>query len=318
MYKRIYKEIKKYDTIVIARHIGVDPDALASQLALRDSIRLTFPNKKVYAIGTGSAKFTYIGKLDKLDDNIENALLIVTDTPDKRRVDSADASKFDFSIKIDHHPFIEKFCDLELIEDTACSACEIIMKLIEETKLECNREIAEMLFMGLVADSNRFLFNSCTSNTFSLVSRYLEAYRFDINSLYQKMYARPLNEVRLEGYISSNMTVTDNSLAYIKITDDIINQFGVDSAAAGNMVNNFNFIQEVLVWATITEDIKNQQIRVSIRSRGPEINKIAEKYNGGGHKLAAGAKVATFEEAINLMNDLDLVVKDYKEKNQLI
>lgn len=47
MYKRIYKEIKKYDTIVIARHIGVDPDALASQLALRDSIRLTFPNKKV-------------------------------------------------------------------------------------------------------------------------------------------------------------------------------------------------------------------------------------------------------------------------------
>jgi len=318
MYKKIYREIKKYDTIVIARHIGVDPDALASQLALRDSIRLTFPNKKVYAIGTGSAKFTYIGKLDKLDDNIENALLIVTDTPDKRRVDSADASKFKFSIKIDHHPFIERFCDLELIEDTACSACEIVMKLIEETKLECNKEIAEMLFMGLVADSNRFLFNSCTASTFSLVSRYLGEYKFDINSLYQKMYARPLNEVRLEGYISSNMTVTDNSLAYIKITDEVINQFEVDSAAAGNMVNNFNFIQEILVWATITEDVKNQQIRVSIRSRGPEINKVAEKYNGGGHKFAAGAKVATFEEAIKLMNDLDLVVKDYKEKNQLI
>lgn len=318
MYKRIYKEIKKYDTIVIARHIGVDPDALASQLALRDSIRLTFPNKKVYAVGTGSAKFTYIGKLDKLEDNIGNALLIVTDTPDRKRVDSADASKFAYSIKIDHHPFVEQYCDLELIEDTACSACEIIMKLIEETKLECNKEIAEKLFMGLVADSNRFLFNSCTYNTFSLVSRYLERYNFDINSLYQKMYARPLNEVRLEGYISSNMTVTDNSLAYIKITDEIINQFDVDSAAAGNMVNNFNFIQEILVWATITEDIKNQQIRVSIRSRGPEINKVAERYNGGGHKFASGAKVATFEEAFKLMDDLDLVVKEYKDKNQLI
>ena len=67
MFKEIYKKIEEYDTIVIARHIGVDPDALASQLALRDSIKLTFPNKKVSAIGTGSAKFYSIGKLDKLE-----------------------------------------------------------------------------------------------------------------------------------------------------------------------------------------------------------------------------------------------------------
>ena len=51
MFKEIYKKIKKYDTIVIARHIGVDPDAMASQIGLRDSIRLTFPGKKVLAVG---------------------------------------------------------------------------------------------------------------------------------------------------------------------------------------------------------------------------------------------------------------------------
>ena len=43
MFKQIYKEIKKYNNIVIARHVGVDPDAMASQIALRDSIKLTFP-----------------------------------------------------------------------------------------------------------------------------------------------------------------------------------------------------------------------------------------------------------------------------------
>ena len=75
MFKEIYKKIEEYDTIVIARHIGVDPDALASQLALRDSIKLTFPNKKVSAIGTGSAKFYSIGKLDKLE-IVNNALLL--------------------------------------------------------------------------------------------------------------------------------------------------------------------------------------------------------------------------------------------------
>lgn len=312
MYKKIFKEIRKYDTIVIARHIGVDPDAMASQIALRDSIKLTFPEKKVYAVGTGSIKFGFLGRLERLE-KYNNALLIVTDTPDKKRVDSVDISNFSYSIKIDHHPFIEKFCDLELIEDTACSACEIIMKLILNTKLECNKEIAQVLFMGLVSDSNRFLFNSCTASTFSVVSRYLKEYKFDISSLYQKLYARPLNEVRLEGYISLNMTVTDNGLGYIKITDDIINQFEVDSAAAGNMVNNFNFINEVLVWATITEDVKNDQIRVSIRSRGPEINQIAEKYNGGGHKQAAGAKLKTFDDAMELMKDLDDFLKEYNK-----
>lgn len=312
MYKRIYKEIKKYDTIVIARHIGVDPDAMASQIALRDSIKLTFPEKKVYAVGTGSMKFTFLGKLDKIE-KFNNALLIITDTPDRKRVDSVNVDDFLYSIKIDHHPFIEEFCDLEFIEDTACSACEIIMKLILETKLQCNKDIAQTLFMGLVSDSNRFLFNSCTSETFALVSHFLREYDFDISPLYQKLYARPLNEVRLEGYISLNMVVTENSLGYIKITDDIINQFEVDSAAAGNMVNNFNFIKEVLVWATITEDVKNDQIRVSIRSRGPEINQIAEKYNGGGHKQAAGVKLKSFTEAMELMNDLDMFLKGYKE-----
>lgn len=317
MYKKIYKEIKKFDTIVIARHIGVDPDALASQLALRDSIRLSFPDKKVYAIGTGSAKFGYIGKLDKFDGPFKDALLIVTDTPDRKRVDTADPSLFSSTIKIDHHPFIEKYCDIELIEDTCCSACEIVMELIDQTKLECNRLIAEMLYIGLVSDSNRFLFNSCTASTFGLVSKYLDLYKFNINELYQKMYVRPIDEVRLEGYISLNMTVTDNSLGYIKITDDIINKYGVDSASAGNMINNFNFIKEVLVWATITEDVKNNQVRISIRSRGPEINKVAEMFNGGGHKFASGAKVSSFDEAMELMNQLDLVVKKYKEDNNI-
>lgn len=312
MYNKIYKEIEKYDSIVIARHIGVDPDALASQLALRDSIRLSFPEKKVYAIGTGSNKFFRIGKLDKIE-KVENALLIITDTPDQKRVDSVDFSQFSYTIKIDHHPFVEKFCDLEFIEDTASSACEIIMKLLLETDLKCNQDIASLLFMGLVSDSNRFLFNSCTADTFSLVSEYIRDYQLDISALYQKLYLRPLNEVRLEGYISLHMVVTENSLAYVKITDEDIREFGVDSAAAGNMINNFNFIEGILVWATITEDVKNNQIRVSIRSRGPVINQVAEKYHGGGHKFASGARLKSFEEAMQLMRDLDYVTYQYKK-----
>ena len=305
MYKKIVDKIKEYETIVIARHIGVDPDALCSQLALRDSIILTYPNKKVLAVGTGSSKFLSFGKLDKLE-KVDNALLIVCDTPDQNRIDSVSLEDYSYSIKIDHHPFVEKFCDIEVIEDDKTSACEIIMQILENTELECNSSIAELLYMGLVSDSNRFLFNSSTYKTFSLVSRYLEKYSFDLSSVYQKLYMRPLNEIRLEGYISSNMIVTENHLGYIVITDEVIRKFDVDSASAGNMVNNYNFIEEVVVWATITEDIKNSQYRVSIRSRGPEINKIAEKHHGGGHKFASGVKTKTLEEALTIMTDFHL------------
>ncbi len=312
MFNKIYKKIEEYETIVIARHIGVDPDALTSQLALRDAIKLTFPNKKVSAIGTGSARFTSIGKLDKLE-NVNNALLIVLDTPDKKRVDSVNFSQFSYMIKIDHHPFVEKFCDLEYIDETACSTAEIIMRFILEMKLACNDGIAELLFMGLVSDSNRFLFNSCTDKTFSLVSLFMKNYKIDLDACYKKLYLRPINEIRLEGYIGLNMVVTDNGLGYIKITNDLLNALKVDSASAGNMINNFNYINEVLVWATITEDIKNELIRVSIRSRGPEINSVAEKYNGGGHKFASGARLKTFEEAMNLMQDLDKCLIEYNK-----
>ena len=313
MYKKFLKTIKRYDTIVIARHIGVDPDALCSQLALRDAIRLNFPEKKVIAIGTGSQKFAHIGKLDKLE-KVDNALLIVTDTPDKKRIDSAVLSDFSYIVKIDHHPFVEDFGGLEIINDQASSACEIIMELLMHMKLALNSSIAELLYMGLVSDSNRFLFDSSTSHLFSLISYYLDKYPFDLSKCYQKLYLRPLNEVRLEGYISLNMTVTENGLGYIPITDAIIQKYGVDSASAGNMINNFNFIKEVLVWVTMTEDVKNDQIRISIRSPGPVINQVAEKYHGGGHKFASGVRVKTMEEAMKIIDDLEQVLIEYQSE----
>ena len=95
LYKRIYKEIKKYNTIVLVRHIGADPDALGSQLGLKDIIKNKFPNKKVYAVGSPASKFKYIGVLDKFEEEMYNdSLLIVLDTPDKKRIDGVDYTRF--------------------------------------------------------------------------------------------------------------------------------------------------------------------------------------------------------------------------------
>lgn len=315
MYKKIYKAIKKYDNIVIARHIGVDPDAMASQIALRDSIIKTFPNKKVYAIGNGSTKFTYLGKLDKYENSEEPCLLIVLDTPDKRRVDQIEGINYSYSIKIDHHPFVEKFCDIEVINEESSSTCQLVIEMIYKTKLKRDKEIIGKLFQGLVSDTNRFLFQNSTASTFKIVSEIVKDYNLDLPALYSDLYMRPLSEIRFQGYISQNMQVTENGVGYIEITNTIINKFNVDSSSAGNIVNNFNYIEDILVWLTISEDNKNDTIKISIRSRGPEINKVAENYRGGGHRFASGARVSSMEEAKLLINDLDRECEKYIKDN---
>lgn len=313
LYKEILKQIKKYNTIVIARHVGADPDALASQIALKDIIVNNFPLKKVYVVGMPASRFKYLGTLDKLTDEMyENSLLIVTDTPDKKRVDGVDTTRFSKTIKIDHHPFVEKYCDIECINDKASSASQIIIDFAFSMKLKITKEAAEKLYIGIVADTNRFLFSYTTPNTFDLVSKLIKETDINFTSLYDNLYLRSLKELKFQSYIINNMIVTENKFGYIKLTDDVLKKFDVDAATAGNMVNNFNYIEDFVSWAVFTEDKNNDFIRGSIRSRGPIINEVAAKFGGGGHKLASGVRLKNFEEVDKLVEALDLECNKYE------
>lgn len=316
-YHQIYRKIKKFDTIVIARHVGPDPDALGSSLGLKDSIQVTFPKKKVYAVGLGAAKFKYLGNVDKFDESFyDNSLLIVLDTPDIKRVDGVDVKKFKYKIKIDHHPFIEKFCDIEIVDDTASSASQMVMELIFNTPLKMTKEAAKKLYIGLVADTERFLYKYTTPKTFKIVAKLIEKTGIDITELYPQFYNRSLTEIRFYAYLMANIQVTDNKFGYLKIDDDILGEYGVDAATAGNMINNFNNIEEIVAWAFFSHDKLNNNVRGSIRSRGPVINEIAADFGGGGHALASGVKLPSFERADELIEALDEACRKYNEEHK--
>lgn len=316
MYKEIYKAIKKYDEIVIARHTGADIDALGSQLAMQEIIKETFPEKKVYVIGAYSSKFKFVGQLDREEDlKLENPLLIVLDTPKTSRIDTLDLSKYSFKIKIDHHPLEEKFGDIELVNDKSSSACEVVIDLCNNTKLKMNKIAAERLFMGIVSDTNRFMYPSTSYETMNKAAKLIEEYGVNPPELYEKMYLRDLVELRFEGYMLQNLKVTKNKVAYIKITDEIQKEFNVDAATPGNMIGSLSYINDFIVWVTFSEDKKQNLVRVSIRSRGPVINTIAMQYNGGGHKLASGVKLPDFTLSDALIDDLDKLCKEYLENN---
>ena len=312
IFRKIYKEIKKYPNIVIARHIGPDPDALGSQFGLKKLIKEKFPNKNVYAIGAPSSRFKFIGTLDKIEEiDKEKTLLIVLDTPDIKRIDSVDLSNYSHIVKIDHHPKVDDFGEIELIDEEASSTCQLILELIFKNFLPITKNIAENLYLGIVSDTGRFMHNYTSEKTFELVTKMLKKTHLDFTSLYSPLYIRPLSEMRFQGYIFENIDVTDNGVAYIKITDDLLKKYGVDSASSGNIINELNIVNEVLIWIFFTEDKKSNLIRVNIRSRGPMINEIAANYGGGGHKYASGARITTWRQADRLIIDLDELAEEY-------
>ena len=315
LFKEILKQIKKYDIIVIARHIGADPDALGSQFALKELIQVNFKNKEVYAVGAIASRFRFMGSLDQIDNiDLTKALLIVVDTPDIKRIDGIeDISKFAEVVKIDHHPFIDKFGTYEYIEDSASSASQLVFKFILDNKLKITKKIAENIYIGIVGDTDRFLHDYTSNETFYLVNKLLEMSNIDFTKLYEPLYSRPLAEVRFQGYIYQNLILTDNNVAYIKLTDDIMKKYEVDVPAAGNMINDLKFVNEIYIWVFFSEDTKNNIIKANIRSRGPIINEVAMKYGGGGHIYASGARIKTWQEAESLINDLDKVMISYNE-----
>ena len=316
--KNIYKTIAKYQNIVIARHIGPDPDAVASQMALKDSIKLTFPKKNVLAAGIGVARFRYLGDLDKIDESsLEKPLLIVLDVPNISRIDGITFSKYDKVIKIDHHPFEDKM-GLEIVDENASSASEIVARLIYKTRLKMNKEIASKLYIGIASDSDRFLVPTTTGKTLEVASKLINDYQVDLNEIYTKLYERPIADIRFQSFLTLNMTITENGFGYMKITSEMIKEYGVDPSTPSNLVNNFNYIKEIIAWAFITYDEKQEIYKVNIRSRGPVINDIASKYNGGGHKYASGARIKNEDDIDKLIYELDETCKIFMENKENI
>ncbi len=179
--------------------------------------------------------------------------------------------------------------------------------------MKLDRKIAENLYLGVVSDSDRFLISYTTSKTFHLVADLIDKSKINFTELYNYLYERPYEEIKFHGYLSENLTITENGFAYINITPEILKQYGVDPSTPSNMINDFSNIKNVYVWTFVTFDEKNEIYKVNIRSKGPIINETAANYGGGGHKFASGVRTRNKEDIDGLIKDLDQVCLEYKE-----
>ena len=137
--KEIFKLIKKYDTITIFGHINPDGDCYGSSLALRELLRLNFPNKKVYSLaGTLPQLEERLAKQDVVTDDeiIKNSLAILVDVSETERVSDQRVTLAKQIIKIDHHIESKPFYGIKWVDEGAIACCQQIAELAFSYKLK--------------------------------------------------------------------------------------------------------------------------------------------------------------------------------------
>jgi phosphoesterase RecJ-like protein len=297
-------------TIIIFRHIRPDMDAIGSQLALKEIIKLNFPDKNVFVTGEKAYNLASFGEMDIFPpDSYVKSLGIVLDTANKERVSDQNYLLCPKIIKFDHHPNDEPFGDIQIIDTKKSSTAEMLYYFVKENNLKMNDNIAKLLFLGIVGDTGRFSHQNTTPSSF-LAASDLISYNFSPqHDIYATIYAKTVEQAKFEGYILQNLTFEDG-IGYIKITKEILTQFAVRPGDIGQFLFHFSQLEGIKMWATFVDD--KGFVRGSMRSAKLPINNLAAKFNGGGHPLASGFRLENMDQA-------DLVIKemkDYANSNQ--
>ncbi|HGI8685226.1 DHH family phosphoesterase [Streptococcus agalactiae] len=295
IFQQILDKIKEYDTIIIHRHMRPDPDALGSQIGLRDIIRHNFPKKKVLATGFDEPTLAWIAKMDQVtDQDYQGALVVVTDTANTPRIDDERYKKGDFLIKIDHHPNDEVYGDLSYVDTNASSASEIVTDFALSCDLLLSTSAARVLYNGIVGDTGRFLYPATTSKTLKIASK-LREFDFDFSAMARQMDSFPFKIAKLQGFIFEQLKIDKNGAACITLTQEDLKRFDVTDAETAAIVGVPGKIDIVESWAIFVEQ-SDGHYRVRLRSKSHIINEIAKRHNGGGHPLASGANSYSLEE----------------------
>ncbi|MFS0865257.1 DHH family phosphoesterase [Fredinandcohnia sp. 179-A 10B2 NHS] len=313
MYKEILATINEFDTIIIHRHVRPDPDAYGSQCGLAEILKASFPAKNVYVVGEDEQSLLFLKKMDTVSDEVyQDALVIVCDTANQERISDSRYNRGKKVIKIDHHPNEDPYGDILWVDTNASSTSEMIYELYlagKEQGFILSREAARLIFAGIVGDTGRFLFQSTNPKTFSYAGELIET-GFSFPEIYENLYQKKENVARLSGFVYQNYQVTDDGVASVVLKKEILEAFDVTPTDASQLVSLLGNVENIKVWVFFVEE--KDQIRVRLRSKGPIINGVARKYNGGGHPLASGATIYTWEEVESVIEDMQAVCSDTK------
>lgn len=323
MNKDIIKEIKKAvaliersNNIVIASHINPDGDNLGSSLAL--TLALKKFNKKVSIIKSDIIPDTFsflpgIDLMQDLDNNLDDVdLFIALDCGDKDRLgDNKSILKHaNNTINVDHHISNTNFGDVNIVVSDAAATGELVYYIIKEMNIEIDQDIATNLYSAISTDTGSFKFESVTSNTHKIVAELLDTGidKADINiKLYENM---SLTRMKLFIKALTTLEILNNGkIVIMEVTQDMLEETHSSMEDTEGIIAFIRKLDTVEV-ACLMKELEEEEIKISLRTKKyADASLICEKFNGGGHKRAAGCTILK-----DIRTAKDLIIESIQEE----
>ena len=304
MMNQIIRHLKNSNHIFLCSHINPDGDAIASLIAMGLSLVLWQKKTTLYNESPIPAVYRFLPSVKRIVRHIDRQAIydtaIVLDCGDLHRVGKAASfvSRIPVVINIDHHVSNTSFGDFQLIDSSACASVEIIYRLLKQMELPISKDVATLIYTGILTDTGSFRFSNTNKSAFTICKEMID---IGVDPYY---VARNVYETFSPGYIKllhkalGSIKISKNGkLSMITLTREMLDETGAQPEEVNGLINYAKAINNVKI-AVLIHGISNTRgeaqgrFHVSLRSDGTvDVAAFASSFGGGGHYSAAGFSI---------------------------
>jgi bifunctional oligoribonuclease and PAP phosphatase NrnA len=298
-FDEIGRTLREYRRFAILSHVRPDGDALGSQIALGLALKVLGKEVRIWNEDGMLEKYSFVPSADLLSkppvQPEDFDVVVALDTAIQNRLGTTAAAirSAKVWINIDHHSSNPGYGDIVHVDSRAPATGQIVFELIEDQKLPFNREIAENLFVAISTDTGSFQYPNTTARTFEIAARLVDA-GIDVGRLSQQLYENyPRRRIELLRELLATMRFEcGGRLASFSLSLGLAKRLGVLPEDNEGLIDHLRAIRGVVV-AVFFEELEDGKVRISMRSKSEsaDVCAICARFGGGGHTLAAGARV---------------------------
>jgi bifunctional oligoribonuclease and PAP phosphatase NrnA len=298
-FEQIGRALREHQVFAVLSHVRPDGDALGSELALGLSLNELGKDVRIWNEEGMLEKYSFLPSAELLTKPPSNPqdvdVAIALDTAIQNRLGTTVAAirSAKVWVNIDHHPSNPGYGDLVYIDPKSPATGQILFELIKSEKLPLNRAIAENLYVAISTDTGSFQYPNTTARTFEIAAELVQV-GVEIGRVSQLTYENyPRRRIELLRDLLGTMRFDCNDrIASFGLSLATANKLGVLPEDNEGLIDQLRAIRGVIV-AIFFEELPDGKVRVSMRSKSEKVNvcAICEKFGGGGHILAAGARV---------------------------
>lgn len=311
----ILKKIDKAKNILVNLHRSPDLDSFASAISIYYFLKSLDKNVNVVVVSTSELPKELLSKKEsKLINLVDYSnfdfskydLFISPDSASWQQIvddPTVKIPKIDIVV-IDHHPTNDRFGKINLIEENAASCSEIVYKLFEDWRFSIDKNIAEILLAGIIADTGGFAFSD-NSQTLRIAAELMDKGANKTVIIDRLFRTKRFEILKYWGEYLSRMEIDrKHNFIWTALPYSVENKYKISTSDFATVFASS--VEETNFGIVMSEDVRNA-LKISFRSRNnTDVSKLAQLLGGGGHKAAAGAKIEglPFDKAVETVLDI--------------